>query len=399
MTIKHLSKEHEPILRDLWAYCFGGGEPSSDEEWNSYFSQLDLGNCLGYFVDNELASTYVIEQYRMFVRGNLMDMGGIAAVATYPQFRRQKQVTALVIESLKVMRKNNQFISVLYPFKYSFYRRYGYENCADFSWIIASPSNVLLPKDFKPLPLKEISHDDSFDTIMPIREKIGKKKYNLIIFDTPELWKFHNLKKHSKLFVIQDSGENVGYFITNLKKMPGEWNVRLEFKDALVDTMQARLTVFNYIKKHTDQTKDFSFSFMGDENPLDYFDNLWEGGIKYHVSGGPMFRVVDVEQALELLVFDEKLTANFSLLLEDEYAPWNNERMEIVIAHGKAKVSRKTGKDADLQADIKDFTQLFVGYRSVNELTELGKLEIAENKIGIINEIFPKVKTRLRTFF
>ena len=169
MTIKRLSKEHEPILRDLWAYCFGGGEPSSDEEWNSYYSQLNLDNCLGFFVDNELASTYVIEQYKMFVRGRLIKMGGIAAVATFPQFRKQKQVTALLIESLKVMRKNKQFVSVLYPFKYSFYRRYGYENCADFSWIIAKPSNILLPKEFKPLPLKEISHDDSFDIIMPIR--------------------------------------------------------------------------------------------------------------------------------------------------------------------------------------------------------------------------------------
>ncbi len=399
MTIKRLSKEHEPILRDLWAYCFGGGEPSNDEEWNSYFSQLDLDNCLGYFVDNELASTYVIEHYKMFVRGNLMKMGGIAAVATYPQFRRQKQVTALLIESLKVMRKNKEFISVLYPFKYSFYRKYGYENCADFSWIIAKPSNILLPNDFKPLTLKEILHKDSFDIIVPLREKIGKKKYNLIIFDTPEMWKFHNLKKHSKLFVIQENGEDVGYFITNLKKMPGEWNVRLLLKEVLVDSMQARLTVFDYIKKHTDQTKDFSFGFMGDENPLDYFDNLWEDGIKYNVSGGPMFRVVDVEKALELLVFDEKLTANFSLHIEDDYAPWNSERMEVVITHGKAKVTRKAGKNADLQADIKAFTQLFVGYRSLNELIEIGKIKITDSKIECINELFPKMKTRLRTFF
>ncbi len=335
----------------------------------------------------------------MFVRGNLLKMGGIAAVATYSQYRKQKQVTALLIKSLKVMRKNKEFISVLYPFKYSFYRRYGYENCADFSWVIANPRNILLPKNFKPLSLKEISHDDSFDVIMPFRKKIGKEKYNLVLFDTPKEWKFHNLKKHSKLFVIQDSDETVGYFITNLKKMPGDWNVRLEFRDALVDTMQARLTVLDYIKKHTDQTKDFDFKFMGDENPLDFFDNLWEDGIKYHVSGGPMFRVVDIEKAIESLEFAEKLAANFSIQIEDEYAPWNSDRMEISISQGKASVIRKDAKDIDMLTDIKAFTQLFVGYRSLNELIEIGKIKIANHKIEIFNEIFPKVKTRLRTFF
>ena len=68
------------------------------------------------------------------------------------------------------------------------------------------------------------------------------------MFETPKAWKLHNLKKHSKLFGIYDNEEIVGYFITNLKKMPGDWNVRLEMRDALVNTMQARLTVFDYIK-------------------------------------------------------------------------------------------------------------------------------------------------------
>ena len=399
MTIKCLSKDLEPIMRDLWAYCFGGGEPSSDEEWNSYFTQLDLDNCLGYFVEGELASTYVIEHYKMFVRGTLMSMGGIAAVATFPQYRRQRQVSALAEESLKLMRKNGLFISVLYPFKYSFYRKYGYENCADFSWITAKPSNILLPKDFKPLKLKQIAHDDSFDIIMSLREEIGKEKYNLVIFDTPKTWKFHNLKKHSKLFVIQDKGENVGYFITDLKKLPGDWNVRLEFRDALVTTMQARLTVFDYIKKHADQTKEFRFKFMGDENALDYFDDLWEDGVKYEMSGGPMFRVVDIEKAMQLLEFNAQLTADFSIMVEDKYAPWNSDRMDISIAKGKASVTRKDAKDVDLLTDIKAFTQLFTGYRSIDELIELGKVEITSDKTGLIREIFPKVPTRLRTFF
>ncbi|MHA1170775.1 MAG: GNAT family N-acetyltransferase, partial [Candidatus Heimdallarchaeota archaeon] len=173
MTIKKLSEEYKEELMDLWDYCFAGGGETSEEDWIKYFSLLNLDNCLGYFIDDKIASTYAIISYKMFVRGVLLNMGGIAAVATKPQFRKQRQITELIKESFKVMRKNQEYFSVLYPFKFSFYRRYGYETCAEFSWIISSPKNILIPKDFQPLKIREISHDESFELCMPIREKIG----------------------------------------------------------------------------------------------------------------------------------------------------------------------------------------------------------------------------------
>ncbi len=397
MSIKRLSDEKEEDLRDLWEYCFFS-EQMDDSDWKKWFAILDLKSSLGYYVNNELTSTYVIHPYKMFVRGVLMKMGGIAAVATKPHFRRQKQVTALVTESLKIMKENEQVVSVLYPFKFSFYRRYGYENCAELGWVIAPPKNILIPKDFQPLEIKEISHEESFKVIMSIREKIGKK-FNLVIFDSPKMWKENHLKKKSKIFIIIENGKNVGYFITNLEKREGPWNVRLNLRDAIVDSEKARLTVFDYIKKHTDQNKDFSFSFMGDERVTDYFDDLWEGGFKYQITGGPMFRVVDIEKAMELLEFKKNLEVSFSIKIDDEFAPWNTEQMNITIKNGKAKVERSNNKTADLITDISVFTQLFTGYRTVYDLIESNKAIVIKEIAEKINLAFPKRYTRLRTFF
>ena len=400
MTIKRLDKEPKKNLQDLWGYCFDDPtEPTTKEDWDKYFDTLNLENSLGYYENGKLASTYVIIDYNMFVRGVLMRMGGIAAVATKPDQRKKGHVSVLLSESLKVMRENKQYISVLYPFKFSFYRRYGYINCADFSWLISTPRNILLPKDFQPLEIKEISHDESYELIHPIRKRIGQK-FNFIIFDDAKNWKFHNLSKKSKIYIIIENDENVGYFIYKRQKTKGRWDLRLTFQNVVVDSVRAQLTVLDFVKKHTDQNKDFQMNFHGDEPVFDYFDNLWDGDdFNYHESGGPMFRVIDIEKAIESLEFDEKLDAPFTIKIDDEYAPWNNDFMNIVISKGKTKVSRVKEQEVDLQTDIKAFTQLFVGYRSIYELDDANKVIVKKDTQNKINKIFPKRITRLHTSF
>ncbi len=398
MSIKKLSMEYEDDIKKLWDYCFAGGSETSEEDWQRYFEILNLDNCLGYYVDGKLTSTYVLISYKMFVRGVLMKMSGIAAVASKPEFRRKKHITELAKESFKLMRKNQEYISVLYPFKYSYYRRYGYENCAEFEWVIAPPSNILIPKDFQPLTVKEINPDESFKLLMPIRERIGSK-FNLTIFDDETQWKYHHIKKKGKILVIEDNGVIVGYFTTSLEKREGPWNVRLNLDNVLVDSVTARLTVFDYIQKHTDQNKDFSYPLLGDELITDYFDDLWEASFKFQKSGGPMFRVVDVKESLELLDFDEKLDITFTMKIDDEYAPWNSEPMQVAIKKGKAKVTKATDENIDLITDIKAYTQLFVGYRTIYDLYEFNKVKIKKTDLVIIDRAFPKRYTRLRTFF
>jgi predicted acetyltransferase len=399
MTIKRLSKENTVKMRDLWAYCFGVNEPSNDQEWNDYLYFLDLDSCLGYFSDNELTSTYIVLPYKMFIRGELMKMGGIAAVATYPQHRRRKQITALLKESLRIMRANKQFISVLYPFKYSFYRKYGYENCTELLSITFPPQNVLNPKDFQPLRIREITQEESFELLKPFRKKIGPR-YNLIMYEDQRIWKSQYLNKKHKIFTIRDEqNEIVGYFITYLKKGNDEWDVRLMFRDILVSTHKARLTVFDYIKKHLDQIKEVNIPLMGDELVTNYFDDLWEGSFKYKTTGGAMFRIIDIEEAINQLIFDKELAIEFTLQVKDDYAPWNEKPLKIKIRNGKTTIQKTDEKTIDLMTEIKAFTQLFTGYRDIFQLRELNKVNVSDEKIAEINEAFPKRITSVRAFF
>src|SRR5205809_4564598 len=60
------------------------------------------------------------------IRNSIYPMAGVAGVATQPLARRSGHVRALLIELLGQMREAGHVVSALYPFRPSFYQRFGY---------------------------------------------------------------------------------------------------------------------------------------------------------------------------------------------------------------------------------------------------------------------------------
>ena len=62
---------------------------------------------------------------RQNIRGVVYPMAGVAGVATLPLARRRGYARALVTELLGQMREAGHAVSALYPFRPSFYQRFG----------------------------------------------------------------------------------------------------------------------------------------------------------------------------------------------------------------------------------------------------------------------------------
>ncbi|MCO1595674.1 GNAT family N-acetyltransferase [Micromonospora sp. RHAY321] len=63
---------------------------------------------------------------RQNLRGTVLPMAGVAGVATHPLARRQGHVRTLLHQLLDEMRDEGHALSALYPFRPSFYARFGY---------------------------------------------------------------------------------------------------------------------------------------------------------------------------------------------------------------------------------------------------------------------------------
>ncbi|GAA4591120.1 hypothetical protein GCM10023107_18730 [Actinoplanes octamycinicus] len=63
---------------------------------------------------------------RQNVRGRVLEMAGIASVTSRPEARRQGVIRQLLERLLRQVREEGAAVSALYPFRPSFYARFGY---------------------------------------------------------------------------------------------------------------------------------------------------------------------------------------------------------------------------------------------------------------------------------
>jgi predicted acetyltransferase len=68
---------------------------------------------------------------RQNIRGNVYPMAGVAGVATLPLARRRGFARELVTALLGRMRDSGHVVSALYPFRPSFYQRFGFGRVAE----------------------------------------------------------------------------------------------------------------------------------------------------------------------------------------------------------------------------------------------------------------------------
>jgi predicted acetyltransferase len=80
-------------------------------------------------VDGELGvlSCLTLLQAEVWVRGARLSMGGIRHVATAPEYQNRGYAGLLLRETLRSLRREGVCASILFPFSFRYYRKFGYE--------------------------------------------------------------------------------------------------------------------------------------------------------------------------------------------------------------------------------------------------------------------------------
>ena len=111
---------------DLQCYCFNLDRDIVEFEVDKLFGK-DESFIIGGFSDNQLQGSILINDFSIYWYGLNVKMGGIGGVSTFPEARQNHVVSKLLIKSLEIMNENNQVFSLLAPFSFPFYRKYGWE--------------------------------------------------------------------------------------------------------------------------------------------------------------------------------------------------------------------------------------------------------------------------------
>lgn len=373
------------------------------EELAKLKERAKLEQMWGYFEDGKLASKMTILSFQTFIQGKKFAMGGIASVATWPEYRRKGMVGKLLIEGLKKMKEQGQTISYLAPFSFPFYRRYGWEMHGEYKKYTLQVNQ---------LPFFDAQHgrvervEQDIQLLNTIYEKYARQ-YNGMLLRTDEWWdrSVFSSKKVTTAIYYNEVSDPRGYLIYIVKD--NEMTIK-EFIHLDADSYKG---LWQFIKNHDSMIKKVSYTAPSDDQ-LTFL--LQDPEIEQQVIPYFMVRIVDVASFLEQYPFQGLIAEeSYFVHVSDQYAPWNDAIFQISVdqeRHVNVKSFPRSQEQEEspsndyttkhgISCDIQTLSTMMLGYQTPSLLNQVGRLNGSKEDVQKWEAIIPKKTTYLMDYF
>ncbi|WP_409342422.1 enhanced intracellular survival protein Eis [Paenibacillus sp. MBLB4367] len=396
IEIRQLTVEEMPESLRLSQFAFQYTlTPEAAEE---KLKQLKAEDFWGYFVNGRLAAKMAVYPMKTWLNGIRLEMGGVASVATWPEYRRQGMVGKLLRQGLETMRASGRTVSFLNPFSFSFYRKYGWETYTDYKKY--SLETAQLPKFADPGGYMETTADT--ELLNRIYEAYAVRYNGMLVRD--EAWWKQKLfagKPGTAAVYYDAEGSPAGYVYYRIA------NFEMTVHDIAFLDEGARRGLWRFIANHDSMIRSVTLKAPIDD-PLPFL--LDDPKIKQEIITYFMARIVDAEALLRQYPFAQGAKRRLMLEIEDAHAPWNDGLFEVRIDEaGSAAVERhekgthdpKEGSGAEkrLACGIGTLTAMLFGYRKPLQLHALGRLCGSGEAAAELEAALPARTTYLADFF
>lgn len=368
MDIGFIDKKNTDRIKEIWRYCFSDTEDFIDLYFNKKFKPE---NTLAVYTDGSITSNLQMIPYKLKFRNTPIDISYIVGVASMPEVRSNNHVKLLLKKSIQVMKDKEHLISILMPFKYQFYKKFGWETCyyyKNYNLKMSDIKNIAI-RYGKMYPL---NFERDLDGIMQVYSEFCTDK-NGVILRTKNDWscifKDHTQSGGRSYILTDKSGNIKGYIFYNIK------DNTFSIHEMGYSTTKAFLGLFWFIYSHSAQAENIIY-----KAPFDDLTYLHLTDTKGTVSIVPfiMARINDCLGVLKLLLKITPTSIKLSLYIEDDFASFNSGTYCIE----SKTVQKKKGMPADISMNINTFTRLAMGAISIFEALKAGLIEV-NNKAAL----------------
>ena len=387
MKIRKINNnERLEILKgDLYAYSHW----TNQDLPRSHLTAINPDEVLVAEIDGKIAAALQCFSFQQSVRGTLKPMGGIGGVWTYPEYRNQGCVKALMKSAFLEMRMLGICVSMLTPFKESFYGALGYaiaNSTNEINIPIASLShylkNYLIHDSKEPkqanwqcerLPATEARDILANFLYENLRSQtLQPHSHGLVItnFNYDQWWHLH---RHKLCVVIKRDRQPVAlalYAIDSSGNLPMS-DRQIEISSIFWTDIESRDRLLHFFASHRDQVHNLKMPV-----PLGANVHTWlsdAGRLSSTMTEPWMVRVIDIVEALNGLPID---CEPFTFALSDPHCIWNEGIFGVNVSgkdSGKLTVKRYgNGEDLaiDFRATIAGISALIYGTQAIGELVQ-----------------------------
>jgi predicted acetyltransferase len=326
------------------------------------------------------------------VRGRVYPMAGIASVATLPLARRRGFARALVSQLLGQMRDTGHVVSALYPFRPSFYERFGYAGLPRTRTVRFAPEGVAgLVRAGLPGEVTWTSAREGYPAYREFTQRLLAEQHGFCVH--PE-YRAVELRDADDCWLVMaySGGEAVGaltYTIT------GHGEV-LAADDMLTANALGRALLLEFFARHVDQVREVEVRIGPAE-----FPELWatditaviRAEVSFPGSAAPMARVLSLSALAGMQAGQERVVVEIA---GDPYIGGSHvldgRSGSLEVAPADASASEATLTAAGLSA-------LVYGVLDPDDLVVRGLGDIPADAAERLRVLFPRLSPYLYATF
>jgi len=399
--------ERAPDFRRIARYAFeaGAGPHDPEEPLPERRRRMhSFGDERGMFAGDDLLAVCQHVPFTVRVRGNWLGMGGLTAVASPPEHRRQGLVGELLAASLAEYRERDWPLAALHPFDEAFYARYGWANGCRHHVATVDVDALSVAQDAAAGSFRRVHPGDAADELDPVFEAWLADR-ELATDRTADWWRDRVFQGHEAElygYAWERDGEPRGYVVYTVDD-----DTLRTYEFAHADH-EAYLNLLRFCHDHDSQVGAVELHGPDHRRLLDVLED--RGAVDLEVAASTMVRVVDVPAALSAVDYPVE-EATVTVAVADPHAPWNDATFEVRVVDGAATVTESDGDAAvaetdgdatvagsgggpDAAVDVGTLTQLFVGYLGVDDARRFGGLAVADDAAAdTLAALFPERET------
>ncbi|MCS6882965.1 MAG: GNAT family N-acetyltransferase [Oscillochloridaceae bacterium] len=325
----------------------------------------------GVFAGDALAAQLEVIPLRVQAGAGDVPAAGIGAVASAPQARRQGHVALLLRHLADELRAGGVPLAILYPFKPSFYRRYGWAIFFERRMYSGPPERFA---SFRAAPgAWERAGAEQIEEFDRIYRGALRGRFGPIARDAA-WWRDRVLHAHGRprqAYIWRDEqGQGRSYLIYHLRN--DDDGRRMEFRELVALDPTARAQLFHFIAGHQDQVQRVRFRAPADA-PVNL---LFPDPLECSVEPDFMLRLLDVPAALEAYPFAPGASGRLTLAVHDDWIAENAAVFALEFAAGRCQATRlPVGAPADLCCEVGTLAQIYSRYLRPRTAAAFGVLE------------------------
>jgi predicted acetyltransferase len=392
VTIRTFRKSDLAELTRIGMRAFTG--PGTEERWELYLTKnpyLPAERQLVAEVDGKIVGETAMLDFRTTIEGRLCAADGIAAVAVDTTARRQGVADALMREAVTSAHRRRYAVSMLYPFRASFYRRFGYAPVETAQVIHAHPS--LLPDSAERKHVRAYCKEDldgmkrCYDRTLP--GSTGLLKRN----DFWWTWRVFNKNQERVVFQPDGRGRIEGYAICEMVEYEHIGDRRFRVLELVANTVRARRGLLGWLASTSDEigtieiftSHDRSLvPFLRDPSRDDRRPELRHLTQTGYLGWGAMARITHMEKALAFRR-GRGVKGTLTVELTDSHLEANREPVTVMFTGKGAKIVRGKRSRNRVRADIGVFSQVWMGAVSATHAREMDELDCSADTASLLD--------------